>query len=88
MIKVRNDWIVNAAWILVPSAIALGLTALLYWWKHRYDLESADFERREQLMFGTDFRSSSWDKYIIEEHLKQLMEGKEITSLRKREEVF
>jgi hypothetical protein len=88
LIKVRNNWIVNAAWILVPSAIAFALTILLYWWKHRYDLEAADFERREQLMFGTDFRSSSWDKFIIEEHLKQIMEGKQITSLREREEVF
>jgi hypothetical protein len=64
------------------------LTIFLYWWKHRYDRESAEFERREELMFGSDLRSKSWDKFVIEEHLDAIMDGREISSRRIKEEVF
>lgn len=87
-IKVRNLWIVNALWIMIPAAACLVATAFIYWWKHRYDLEAAQFQRREELMFGQDLRSTAWDKYIIEEHLQALMRGEEISSTRKREEVL
>lgn len=88
IVKVRNTWINNALWILIPSLVSIGLTLFLYRWKHRYDRESAEFERREELMFGSDLRTKAWDKYIIEEHLNAIMEGREISSRRNKEEVF
>ncbi|MCP4761832.1 MAG: hypothetical protein GY870_08620 [archaeon] len=87
-IKVRNNWIVNAAYILIPGTVGLLMTAILYWWKNRYDLETAEFERREELMFGTDYRATSWDKFIIEEHLQNVLDGKQISNKREKEEVF
>ncbi|MBD3352050.1 MAG: hypothetical protein GF364_11240 [Candidatus Lokiarchaeota archaeon] len=88
VVKVRNYWLVNALWILAPSTLLIASTSLIYWWKHRYDLEAAQFERREELMFGSDYRSTAWDKFIIEEHLDALLDGREITSIREREEVY
>ncbi|MHA1339837.1 MAG: BatD family protein [Promethearchaeota archaeon] len=87
-IKVRNQWEVNASWILLPAGLTIATTIFLYWWKNRYDLEAAQFERREELMFGTDYRSTAWDKFIIEEHLNQIQQGKPITTKREREEVY
>ena len=55
--------------------MGLIITAGLYLWKNRYDRESAEFDRREELMFGEDYRSRAWDKNIIEEQLNELENG-------------
>ena len=84
LVKIRNTF-VNNLFVLIPSFLGLIITSGLYWWKNRYDQESAEFERREELMFGVDYRSRAWDKFIIEEHLKNLENGNEIISLREPE---
>ncbi|MHA1727692.1 MAG: hypothetical protein ACTSWY_03055 [Promethearchaeota archaeon] len=87
IVKVRNNWFINASYIIIPGLLGFLITAGLYLWKNKYDLEAAEFERREELIFGTDY-SSSWDKFIIEEHLQDIMDGKDVSRKRKREEVF
>jgi hypothetical protein len=83
LVKIRTTF-ANNLLVLIPSFLGLIITSGLYWWKNRYDQESAEFERREELMFGADYRSRAWDKFIIEEHLKNLEKGNEIISFRER----
>ena len=85
-IKVRNAWIFDVFSILIPSLSGIFVITGLYWWKNRYDREAIEFQRREELMFGMDFRSVAWDKFTIEEHLKGIIDGKKISSKRRREE--
>lgn len=87
-IKVRNKFLINGLWILLPAGFGLISIISLYWWKNRYDIESAEFERREELMFGVDYRTSAWDKFVIEEHLDQLEKGLKLTTKREKEEVY
>jgi hypothetical protein len=88
LVKVREVWPITSLLLTVPLSLGLFITAGLYWWKHRYDRESMEFKRREELIFGTDYRSISWEKYVIEEHLKTIIEGGKITKKRTKEEVF
>jgi hypothetical protein len=84
LVKIRNSQI-NILLILIPSFLGLIITSGLYLWKNRYDQESAEFERREELMFGEDYRSRAWDKYIFEEHLNELENGNEKLNFRESE---
>lgn len=74
LVKIRNTPI-NILFVLIPSLLGLIITAGLYLWKNRYDRESAEFDRREELLFGEDYRSRAWDKNIIEEQLNKLENG-------------
>jgi hypothetical protein len=71
-VKVRNYWIVNALWVVGPSIIGGVATGLIYWSKKRYDIEAAEFSRREELMFGQDLRSVAWNKRTLQEDLYDL----------------
>ncbi|MHA1111617.1 MAG: BatD family protein, partial [Promethearchaeota archaeon] len=68
-VKVRNYWFVNALYVVIPSIVGGIATGLLYRTKKRYDLEAAEFSRREELMFGQDLRSVSWNKRTLQEDL-------------------
>ncbi|MHA1819776.1 MAG: BatD family protein [Promethearchaeota archaeon] len=87
-IKIRNNWLQNGFYLLGPAIGGIILTILLYWWKHRYDIEAAEFDRREEIMFGEDYRTFSWDKFIIEEHLEELTRTGKVSLERKKEEVY
>jgi hypothetical protein len=76
-VKVRNNWFVNALYVLLPTIIGGVVTGLVYWSKKRYDLEAAEFARREELMFGQDLRSIAWNKKSIQEELLDLQESEE-----------
>ncbi|MBN2157171.1 MAG: hypothetical protein JW776_14095 [Candidatus Lokiarchaeota archaeon] len=68
-VKVRNVWVVNALYVILPSLIGGMTVGLIYWSKKRYDLEAAEFSRREELMFGQNLRSVAWNKRTLQEDL-------------------
>jgi hypothetical protein len=76
-VKIRNHWIVNSFWVLIPTLVGGIAIGLIYWSKKRYDLEAAEFARREELMFGQDFRSISWNKRTMQEDLMERMKEEE-----------
>jgi len=78
--KIRNHWIVNSFYVIIPSLVAGIATGLIYWSKKRYDIEAAEFSRREELMFGHDFRSVSWNKRTLQEDLIQIDNNEKMQS--------